>query len=153
MKINKGIVRNINKKLITGTLVVAFMATSLVGCASVSIDDIKYKKDEQGYVQSIDTIGKDTLKYCGIYKVRNIKEDKLYHTICLRDDFNGTYQVKYYDAFTGQELKYSDYAFHMVDVLDEYLKEDKTEYTEEELRGILNKYLEKEEQYKKLVKE
>ena len=154
MKFSKGVLKNINKKLIASSLAVAFTLTSLVGCASVSIDDIKYKKDEQGYAQSIEnTVSINTLKYCGIYKVRNVKENKLYHTICLRDNFNESHQVKYYDIFTGQELKYSDYAFNMIEELDGYLEQEKSEYKEEELRGILNKYLEKEEQYKKLVKE
>jgi len=147
------VIKNINVKVISGILAFT-LVTSLSGCANVSIDNIKYKKDEQGYVQCIEnTIGINTLKYCAIYKVRNVEEQKLYHTICLRDDFNGTYQVKYYDIFTGEELKHSNYNFRMIEDLDDYLEQDKLEYTEEELREMLNKFLQKEQQYKKLVKE
>ena len=153
MHFSKGKIQNINKKILTGSLALILLTTGLTGCASVSIEDIKYKKNEQGYVQSLETIKNDTLKYCGIYKVRNNKEDKLYYTICLRDDFNGTLQVKYYDIFTGEELKYSDCVFNMVEVLDDYLDSEKTEYKEEELKNILNEFVQKEESYKKLVKE
>ena len=153
MNIKNGKIKNINKKIVAGTLVFVLVAVPLTGCNAVSIDDIKYIKNEQGYVQSIDSIRKDTLKYCGIYKVRNIKEDKLYYTICLRDDFNGTYEVKYYDIFTGEELKHSNYSFHLVEILDEYLVEDKETYKEEELREILNIFVDNLEKSKKLVKE
>lgn len=143
MKFSKGVLNNVNKKLIASTLAVAFTLTSLTGCKDVSINDIKYIKNNQGYVQGIDTVKKETLEYCGVYKVRNIKEERLYYTICLRDDFNGTYEVKYYDIFNGEELKYSDYTFNEVETLSDYLDKEKKEYTEIELKEILDKYNEK----------
>ena len=155
MKFSKGIVKNVNKRLLAGAFAATIIATGLTGCTgAVSIDDIKYKKDEKGYVQNIqENISVDTLKYCEIYKVYDQKEEKRFYTICLRDDFNGSYHVKYYDIFTGVELVYSDYRFLSVGSLDEYLVEDKTEYSEEELRGMLNSFVETKENQKQLVKE
>ena len=52
MKFSKGTVKNINKKLLAGTLALTILATGLTGC--VSIKDIKYTTNEQGYVQGIE---------------------------------------------------------------------------------------------------
>ena len=154
MKFSKGIINNINRKLIAGSLALTFLTTPLTGCSKVSINDIKYIKNDQGYVQGIEeSVSCDTLKYCNFYEVYNQATESRYYTICLRDDFNGTYEVKYYDVFTGQELKYSDYVFSEVETLDDYLDKEKTEYSEKELKEILNKVIEiQKENNKQLVK-
>ena len=155
MKFSKGIVKNVNKKLIASTLAVTLITTGLTGCINdVSIDDIKYTTNDQGLVQGIEnSVSSETLKYCSIYKVYNQQLESRYYTICLRDDFNGSYAVKYYDIFTGQELKYSDYVFREVEILDDYLDKNKKEYTELELKEILNQFVQTQQQNKQLVKE
>jgi len=116
--------------------------------------DIEYTKSGQSSVQEIkNTISLDTLYYCSFYTVYNQKTEERYYTIGLKDEFNGTYLIKYYDIFTGEELKYSNFAFHFVDTLESYLNDEEKEYTKEDLRVILNDFIKKQEKNKQLVKE
>lgn len=52
MKISKGNVQNINRKILAGTLAFAFLGTKLVGYKVVK--KIKYSHVKSGYVQSED---------------------------------------------------------------------------------------------------
>jgi hypothetical protein len=159
LELGKGKITNISKKIFTLGLTFALATVGLTGCADVSIDDIKYVTDEQESIQSIkNSVSYETLQYCSFYNVYNNKKDKRYYTIGLKDEWNGTYLIKYYDIFTKEEFVRSDFAFHSIATVQEYLVENnlvKAEYTEEELQSILNQFVEEYENKneKKLVKE
>ena len=156
MKISKGVVKNINKKLIASTLAVTLLSLPLTGCSNVSIDDIKYSTKTEQTQDIINSVSYDTLKYCSFYNVYNNKTEERYYTIGLKDEFNGTYLIKYYDIFTGQELKYENYAFKSIETVENYLLENnnvKKEYSGLELKEILNQFVQTQQQNKKLVKE
>lgn len=149
MKFNKGIVKNFNKRLLAGAIALTFAATPLVGCSDVSINDIEYTTNDQGYVRKIeDTVSYNVLEYCSFYTVYNNKTNEKYYTIGLKDEWNGTYFIKYYDIFTKQELVYSDYAFHSIDSVKDYLTEQnniKKQYTLEDLKQILSQFVDEYE--------
>lgn len=156
MKFSKGKINNINKKLIASALVLTLVSTGLTGCSDVSIEDIRYVQNEQDSKPGISgTVNYETLKYCAFYKVYNNKTNERYYTIALQDAYNGSYMVKYYDIFTGEQLNYSDYAFKSIDTVENYLVDldiIKQEYTEQELKELLNIFINNQEKSKQLVK-
>lgn len=152
MKIN-----NISKKAIAGAMTFVLITTGLAGCSNVSIEDISYVESEKNNTKAINgTVSYDTLKYCAFYKVYNNKAPKgKYYTIALQDAYNGTLFVKYYDIFTGVELKYGNYGFKSIETVENYLINldmVKKEYTEEELKELLNIFINNQEKSKQLVK-
>lgn len=141
-----------------GAIALAFITTiafTTPGCGA-SIDDITYETNANGYIESIEgTISYDFLEHCYFAKVTNNVTDETYYTISLVNDYGPT--IKYYDIFTKQNL-------HNVDAFDvecydnitvwlNALNMTKSEYTEVELRELLNIYIEKQEKDKQLVKE
>lgn len=156
MKIKNGIIKNINTKLLAGTLVLTLLTTGLAGCTS--IEDIKYTKNESGYIQGIDgTVSYETLKSCDFYKVKNNIIQEEYYTILLYD-FNFWDKNRLYDVFTKQDLTEGNFNFEAIDRVENYLisfNMVKEEYTEEDLKEILNKFIEiqEKENNKQLVKE
>ena len=160
MNFNKGKLKNVNKKLLAGGLALTMICTSLTGC--VSIDDIKYTKDESGYIQGIDgNVTYKILESCDFYKVKNNITQEEYYTILLSDiDFFGNSIIysAYYDIFTKQNLTEGDFELEIVGSITEYLiafNMVKEAYSEEELKEILNKFIEiqEKENNKQLVKE
>ena len=147
MKINKGIVKNINRKILAGGL--AFTLISSAGCSI--IDSVKYKKDEQGYIVGIDgTVSYNTIKNGCIGHVTNEVTGQKYYTIIYE------YGLAEYDIFTGQKmgLKYIYYKSCLG--LSTYLNainKIKDEYTEEELKEFVNEYASSMKKNKELVKE
>lgn len=153
MKLKSGNIKNINKKLIAGALVFTLVSVPFAGCDSVSIDSINYVTTEQG---NSFTVNRETINYCSFYRVYNNKVDKEYYTIAFKDEFNGSYFVKYYDIFTKEEIKYSENSFKSIMPVNDYLEENdmvKEVYTSAELEEILNIFVEKQEKNKQLVKE
>jgi len=159
MKINKGIVKNINKKLIAGLLAIS-LSTTFTGCSQIK--DVKYTKDEAGYINGIDgTVSLKFLNSCKFAKVYNRITEESYYTIALNTDFDGFWNdegSEHYDLFTRQD--YENKGAFSVEYLDavinwiESFGMSKDRYTEEELRELLNKFIEKqEEKDKQLVKE
>lgn len=153
MKFSKGKLKNINKKLVTGALVFALASFPLAGCDAISIDNINYVTNEQGDMAF--TIDCNTLEHCSFFRVYNNKIDKEYYTIGLIDEYNGSYFIKTYDIFTKEEIKISECSFKAITAVSHYLKDldmVKESYTEEELKEILNIFLENQEKSKQLVK-
>lgn len=157
MNLKKGKVNNINKKLIASLAALTLVTTGLTGCSNVAIEDINYVVNSEDGTKSISgTVSYETLKYCGFYKVYNNKTDERYYTIALQDEYNGSYMVKYYDIFTGEQLNYSDYAFKSIDTVERYLVDlnmVKDKYTKEELQELLNVFINNQKVEKQLVKE
>lgn len=153
MEKNKITFKSINKKLLTGAVVLVLSTTSLTGC--YTINDIEHTTNEQGYIQGIDgTVSYDFLSFCDFYKITNKITGDEYYTVVLQN--GGSFR----DIFTRQELKLSGEQFELVyiDVVENYLNYFnliKDEYTEEEIREILNKFIETQEKEttKELVKE
>lgn len=141
-------IKNINKKILAGTLAFILVATPLTGCAEVSIDDIKYTVNEEGASSILGSVDYDTLTYCSFYTVYDRETDERYYTIGLRDDWSPNFYVSYYDIFTGERLKNDRYAIKSIASLEEYLSEldnVKDAYTEEELKNILDSFIQKEQ--------
>lgn len=153
MDIKKGKIRNISKKLVTGALVFTLVGFPLMGCDAISIDNISYASDEQGNMMF--NIDYNMLKHCSFYRVYNNKIDKEYYTICLIDEYNGSYFIKTYDIFTKEELKISENSFKAITAVSHYLKEIdmvKDSYTETELKEILNVFIESKVKSKQMIK-
>jgi len=155
MKISKGTVKNINKKLIASILAVS-LTTPLIGCEGEqwsSIGYVNYVIDENGYINGIDgTVQYWNLFDCSFVKVYNNITDENYYTISLRDVTD-----VHYDIFTRQNLEDSE-AFEVEYFGSIYtwlnaLGTTKDAYSEEELRELLNIFIEKQEKDKQLVKE
>lgn len=138
MKIKNGKIRNISKKIVAGALTFALVGVPLAGCDAISIDNINYVSKEQGNIGF--TIDYTTLEHCSFYRVYNNKIDKEYYTICLIDEYNGSYFIKTYDIFTKEELKISESSFRAIKPVRHYLEEldmVKESYTETELNELL----------------
>lgn len=154
MKINKGIVKNINRKILAGGLALTLFAS--VGCTSKT--DMNYRTDENGYIVGIDgNVSKSILSSCFFCKVKNnITADEYYtiyrlYTAVGHETFN-----KKVDLFTNQVLTSENF-----EITDGYsvtsylnaLNKTKDEYTEEELKEFVDEYASTKEKNKELVKE
>ena len=154
MKIKNGKIKNLSKKIIAGVLTFSLVGVPLTGCDAISIDNISYKENEQGNISF--TVNRENLNYCSFYRVYNNKIDKEYYTIAFKDEFNGSYLIKYYDIFTKEEIKYSENSFRAVISVNDYLEGldlTKDLYTDDELKEVLDTFIEKQEKNKQLVKE
>ena len=144
MEIKNGKIKNLNKKLIAGALAFVLITVPLSGC--VSIEDINYTKDESGYRDGIDgAVSYDFLKRCRFCKVENKITGESYYTIGFGvSDYRW---IEGYDIFTRQDFRKGDFGLDIYDSVQMWLENlnmVKDEYTEEELREILNIFIEKQ---------
>lgn len=160
MKTNKVKFGYVNKKLVAGLLSLGLVSSTLVGCPAVTLSQVEYKTDENGYIVSIEgTISEALLHDCSFSKVTNNITEETYYTIVV--DCFSSYDASYnsYDLFTDQNLTKGNFEIEQIDSVDTYLiafNKLKSEYTDEDLRGILNEFIaiqEKKEEDKKLIKE
>lgn len=149
MKLQKGKLGNINKKLLAGALALVFTSTSFVGCAK-SEETYTYETNESGYVVGFNgTMSYEYLSSCEFVKVKNKIKNEEYYTIA--DIYIGRYyslrSIK--DIFTKQELKYQDiFEYERICHVSDYLiayNMKKAEYTEEEVKEILNLFIKNQE--------
>ena len=141
-----------------GAIALAFITTiALTTPACASINDITYATDASGYIDSIEgTVSYKFLESCNFVKVINNVTDATYYTIVLREGIT----AKPYDIFTkqylnsmyGETIFEKEYYDNVVAWLNA-LNMTKSEYTEEDLRELLNIFIEKQEKDKQLVKE
>lgn len=148
MKLKNGKIGNINKKLLAGALALVFTATSFVGCATIS--DIDYTTNEQGYVDGLSSKISYTkyIEKCSFIKVKNNIINDEYYTIGIRLFTDDLLDICCFDLFTRQNLSLGDFELEYVDDVNEYLvayNMVKDEYTEEELREVLNLFIENQE--------
>lgn len=160
MKFAKGTIGNVNKRLIVGALSLTLLTTTLSGCG-FKIDDVNYIRNEQGYIDEIDgTISYEFLSnYCIFCKVQNNLTGNEYYTIAYRPSkvvpvWNS---YTYFNIFNNQNLKTSNNTYNEIDNVENYLIElnmFKSEYTEEDLRQVLNMFIKMQEnkQNKEYVK-
>ena len=153
MKIKQGRIKNINKKILAGTLALTLLTCGLSGCTSIK--DIEYRRNEQGYVDGIESnVNYKFLEKCRFCKIENKITEETYYTIVY--NASNYRWVEGYDIFTGQNLFEGSYNLEIIDSVKQWLNNlnmVKDEYTEEELKEILNKFIEKQEKNKQLVKE
>lgn len=148
-------IKNINKKLITLALTSTLVLTPLTGCKR-AINDVVYATDENGYITSIDQkLSYDFLTKCRFCKVKNNITEEEYYTVGIH--VSNYRMPEGYDVFTKQDFFKGDFELEIFDKLEPWLinfNMVKAEYTEEEVRELLNKFIEKqEEKDKQLVKE
>lgn len=153
MSNNKIIIKSMNKKIIAGTLTLTLLTFGLSGCTSIK--DIEYRRNEQGYVDGIESnVSYKFLKKCSFCKIENKITEETYYTIVYNaSDYRW---VEGYDIFTGQNLFEGSYKLEIIDSVKKWLNNlnmIKDEYTEEELKELLNIFIEKQEKNKQLVKE
>jgi len=146
-------IKNINKRLITLALTSTLVLTP--GCKR-AIDDVVYATDEHGYISSIDQkLSYDFLTKCRFCKVKNKITEEEYYTVGIH--VSNYRMPEGYDVFTRQDFFKGDFELEIFDKLESWLinlNMVKSEYTEEELRALLNIFIEKqEEKDKQLVKE
>lgn len=145
MKLKNIQVKNINKKLIAGTLIFTLSIVPITGCATIK--DIKYTTDESGYINGIEgTITYKLLKKCYFCEIKNNITEETYYTICyMANTYRGSHG---YDIFTKQDFSKGDFDLEIVDEVEDWLvslNKVKENYVEEELREILNIFIEKQE--------
>ena len=150
---NKITIKSMNKRIIAGTLALVLVTSGLSGC--VSIKDIEYKKNEQGYVDGIkNNVSYQFLEYCRFCKIENKITNEVYYTIVLSP--SNYRSVEGYDIFTGKNLSKGSYNLEIISSVRVWLNNldmIKDEYSEEELKELLNIFIEKQEKNKQLVKE
>ena len=153
MKIIKGKIKNVSKKIIAGTLGTVIIITTpitLTGCSTVK--SINYVKNEQGDGQCISgTVDYEILKQCDFYKIFNFISKKEYYTILYKEWLFGNY----YDIFNNNKMYIKKFDGEKISSVESYLNSVdmvKDKYTEEELRDILNKFILEQEKNKQLVK-
>lgn len=145
MKINKGTIKNINRKLIAGLLVVSLTA-GLTGCA-IQNQGLEYSENIQGRYVCNTRAGYGYLKDCKVvvFELNDV------HTIYIvrkldRTPLNSTaIRYHYYNIF-GNQLLYDTFSessslkiieeTNLTDYLIIYNKVQ-IEYTEQELKDIL----------------
>ena len=169
MKINKGTIRNINKKLISGLLIVS-LAAPLAGCDSKentgSYSWLEYKKDDSGAFVCNDVMTYEQIRDTKVIELGFDGRQTVYLAYLI--DYSTALSNRsrtYYNVFGGQILyvKPDDdteltilYEANLVDYLVSYDKVQDT-YKEEELKKILEQikadYEIQKEKDKQLVKE
>ena len=150
---NKIIIKSINKKIIAGTLALTLITSGLSGCTSIK--DIEYRRNEQGYVDGIENnVSYNFLKKCSFCKIENKITNESYYTIVY--NANDYRWAEGYEIFTGRNLFEGNYDLEIIDSVKKWLNNlnmIKDEYTEEEIKELLNTFIEKQEKNKQLVKE
>lgn len=153
MNIKNGRIKNINKKIIASTLALTLLTSGLSGCTSIK--DIEYRRNEQGYIDGIENnVNYKLLEWCRFCKIENKITDEIYYTIVYRP--SNYRRIEGYDIFTSQNLSEGSYNLEIIDSVKKWLNNlnmIKEEYTEEELKELLNTFIEKQEKNKQLVKE
>ena len=144
-----------------GAIALAFITTiALTTPACASISDISYEKNASGYIDSIEgTVSYSVLEDCYFVRVNNKITDEVYYTMMLHKADSVSFVC--FDIFTRQVIAGNEKTKEIFDVetCDEVtdwlraLNMVKDEYTEEDLREILNIFIEKQEKDKQLVKE
>lgn len=160
MKINKGTVKNINKKLIAGLLAVS-LTTTLSGCderANVGhYSWLEYEKDDSGMLVCKDVMVYDSIRQTKVvtFEFDGKRATYLAYFVSYnagRDD----QKEEYYNVFGGQVLYIKQDKETKLKTLEEndltdylvsYNKVQST-YTEQELKDILNQIKEDYEQEK-----
>lgn len=139
-----------------GAIALALVSTILVttpACASIS--DISYEKNASGYIDSIEgTVSYSVLEDCYFVRVNNKITDEVYYTMMLHRADSVLFVC--FDIFTRQVIVGNEKTKEIFDVetCDEVtvwlraLNMKKDEYTEEDLREILNIFIEKQEKDK-----
>lgn len=160
MKINKGIVKNINKKLIASLLAVS-LATTLSGCderANVGFYNwLEYKKDDSGMMVCKDVMLYDSIRHTKIvtFGVAGKQSTYLAYFASYNNGRHNQSDV-YYNVFGGQVLyKKQDKETELTILEEENLADYlvscdmvQNTYTEQELKDILNQIKEDYEQEK-----
>ena len=146
-----------------GAIALAFITSiALTTPACASINDITYATDASGYIDSIEgTVSYKILEDCYFAKVTNNVTDETYYTIALNtdDEIYSDYVSEHYDIFNRHDYEnekvFTVEYFYDLTITDWLVALDKVkaEYTEEELRELLNIFIEKQEKDKQLVKE
>lgn len=150
MKLKNGKIGNINKKLLAGALALVFTTTSFVGCKlNTNKNNVTYITNESGNIVGFEgTIDFYELANYSFFEVKNnIKNEKYYTIACLKKDKQGKI-VSINDIFTNEDLNSSVFETKMHSNVAEYLlayNMVKDEYTEEELREVLNFFIESRE--------
>lgn len=166
MEIKKGKVNNINKRILIGTITLALVNGSFVGCSSVQ--SFQYSTNEQGEIVTEGTTDYNYLKECYFIVVENpdyemtefyiaSKVQRYYSHLPVSDTY-------YYSVLNGKEVystvdnAESNRTLKFETKLDDYLfsmNEIKSTYTKEDVEIILDQ-MEKnyiKENDKELVKE
>lgn len=105
-KSKKGIIKNINKNLLSSMLVLTLITTPLVGCVQKEVG-IKYSKANKYNGKTIDNIDYELLKECHFLVIKNEDNDNTEFYIC--DDVyhfpkNFPSYCTYNDIFNKHEL-------------------------------------------------
>lgn len=133
-----------------GAVALAFITTiALTTPACASISDISYEKNASGYIDSIEgTVSYSFLESCRFAKITNNITGETYYTIVLREGIvYKSYDIftkQYLDSMDGETIFENEY-FDNVVVWLNALNMTKSEYTEEELREILNIFIASQE--------
>lgn len=144
MKINKGIIKNVNKRLFTGVMIFTISTTALMGCSH----SLEYVKNNHGELVCVNKVNH---RYIEDYKVVVFEIDgnpTTFITKVIENNGNGgkgPYCKRYYNIF-GDQLIYDSLNkdSNLKIIEEEYLisylvKYDKvkSEYSENDLKEVL----------------
>lgn len=155
MNIKSGKIKNINKKIFAGVLCLVLLTPTFVSCTTTDINEVNYSMNKDGSVIGINgTVSYDVIKECEIYKVTDKESLSTFYVIALFE--RGWFDTYLYDIFTKED--YTNRRFILnekLKSLEYYLNEFdmvKDEYTEEELKNILDQFYDKYSNLKVKVK-
>lgn len=139
-------IKNINTRLIAGITAFTLFTTSLTGCASKKNDKFYYEKNDSGEYVSSNTVDIDYAKKYIVVVMEVLGKTEIY--IARKVNYLYDHKANYdYCNIFGDYLIYSTFENNqnknitdeqlLGDYLLYYGLEEKTEFTEEELRNIL----------------
>lgn len=140
MKINKGKLNNVNKKIFAIGLTFVLIPTVFTGCTKKGVN---YIRNEEGYIQGFEgNVTYEYLSHCYFAKIKNNITKEEYYTI-LKYSTYGEFQAEGYDIFTYQDIVHGNFNYEIMDLVTSYLNTCdmiKKEYNEEELYWILEQF-------------
>ena len=153
-KTSKGVIGNISKKILMGSIVFVLSTTSLTGCKAYGF---KYEKNNEGIRYATGTVDSNYIEDCYYLEISYPNYEHIEKYLTVKE--NSYDEIKYFDVFTLDTIYIEgneDYKnIDVVNIIsvDEYLdknnaKEDKysVEYMEELLEMLENESIKNNKQ-------
>ena len=152
LKINKGKIKNVSKKVFAVGMTFVLVPAVFSGC-DTNINSIEYTTNEKGYVESLaGTVKRIYLNDCEFRKVTNKITGETFYTIVFYNFDN----LCYYDIFTKQKLVSRNFDTDYIILVNDYITAynmEKAEYTKEDLEELLNIFIENQNKEKTTEKQ
>lgn len=154
-KTSKGVIGNISRKILTGSIIFVLSTTALTGCKAYGFT---YKDNSEGIRYATGTVDNKYIENCCYIEIKNPSNETIEGYITVKENSYG--EIKYFDIFTLDTIyieeneEYKDIEVVNIISIDEYLNKNngkKDEYNVEYMEEILEQIV-SESTEKKLVK-